>query len=102
MWVYIQSEPNLYTVGFYDPAGTWHPDSDHETKDEAAKRAAFLNGSGSPLSPRFLAALQKAKLFYKEELEALGGCDHEVGICFCHEQADYEEFCAVIREVGIL
>lgn len=45
MYVYIKSEPNLYTVGFYDPSGKWTPESDHETKDEAGDRVAYLNGS---------------------------------------------------------
>ena len=43
--VYIQSELNLYTVGFYDPEGAWHSDSDHDDREEAAKRVAYLNGS---------------------------------------------------------
>ena len=43
-WVYIQSEPYLYTVGFYDPAGKWHTDSDHESRESAAKRVHYLNG----------------------------------------------------------
>jgi len=34
----------LYTVGFYDPAGNWHSESDHDTRDEAAARVAYLNG----------------------------------------------------------
>lgn len=44
MYVYILSEPGLFTVGFYSPDGKWHPDSDHDTRDEAAKRVHFLNG----------------------------------------------------------
>ena len=44
MWVYILSEPNLWTVGFYAPDGSWHTDSDHDTKSEAADRCAYLNG----------------------------------------------------------
>lgn len=44
MYVYIKSEPSLYTVGFYAPDGTWHPDSDHATSEEAAKRVHYLNG----------------------------------------------------------
>jgi hypothetical protein len=47
MYVYIQSEPGLWTVGFYDPSGKWHGDSDHNNREEAANRVAFLNGSGS-------------------------------------------------------
>lgn len=43
-WVYVRSESHLFTVGFYDPDGKWHPDSDHETSEEAAKRVHYLNG----------------------------------------------------------
>jgi hypothetical protein len=43
-WVYVRSEPGLYTVGFYDPSGTWHPDSDHTDSEAAAKRVHWLNG----------------------------------------------------------
>lgn len=46
MYVYIKSEPQLYTVGFYDPAGKWHPESDHETREAAAERVHWLNGCG--------------------------------------------------------
>ena len=45
MWVYIRSEPNLYTVGFYDPNGKWQPDSDWNDRDEARARCAYLNGT---------------------------------------------------------
>ena len=44
MYVYIKSEPNLWTVGFYQPDGKWYPESDHKTQEEAAKRTAWLNG----------------------------------------------------------
>lgn len=43
-WVYIQSEPNLFTVGFYDPAGKWNPDSDWPSREAAAERVHYLNG----------------------------------------------------------
>ena len=43
-WVYIQSEPKLYTVGFFAPDETWHTDSDWSFKEDAAKRVSFLNG----------------------------------------------------------
>lgn len=43
-YVYIRSEPWLYTVGFYAPDGTWHPESDHETAEAAAARVHYLNG----------------------------------------------------------
>jgi len=53
-YVYIQSEKpssdnnfhGLYTVGFYAPDGTWHPESDFNETTAAAERVAFLNGSG--------------------------------------------------------
>lgn len=44
MYIYIRSEPNLYTVGFYDPDGGWHPDNDYSNKEAAAKRVHYLNG----------------------------------------------------------
>jgi hypothetical protein len=43
-YVYIKSEPGLWTVGFYDPEGTWIAESDHTDSEEAAKRVAWLNG----------------------------------------------------------
>lgn len=45
MYVYVMSEPGLWTVGFYDPAGKWHAESDFNDRDDAAKRVAWLNGS---------------------------------------------------------
>lgn len=44
MYIYIQSERHLWTVGFYDPIGKWHSESDHETPESAALRVAYLNG----------------------------------------------------------
>ena len=48
MWVYIRSEPNVYTVGYYGPNGGWQSDSDHDDKEGAAARVHYLNG-GTPL-----------------------------------------------------
>lgn len=47
MWVYIRTEPSLYTVGFYAPDGKWNPESDWNHSEEAAKRVAWLNGGTS-------------------------------------------------------
>lgn len=45
MWVYIKSEPRLWTVGFYEPVtGGWHSESDHDNPEDAAKRVHYLNG----------------------------------------------------------
>lgn len=45
MYVYIRSEPRLWTVGFYKPNGAWEPESDHESKEQAAERVSYLNGA---------------------------------------------------------
>jgi hypothetical protein len=45
MYVYQQTEPTLFTVGYYTPKGEWKPESDHDTRAEAADRVATLNGS---------------------------------------------------------
>ena len=49
-YIYWQSEPSLYTVGYFSPNGERHPESDHATREEAAKRVHYLNGGGSDRS----------------------------------------------------
>ena len=44
IWVYWQSEPYLYTVGYITPDGKKHPESDWSTMEEAAQRVHYLNG----------------------------------------------------------
>lgn len=44
IWVYIRTEPGLWTVGFYAPDGQFQPESDHGSTDEAAERVHYLNG----------------------------------------------------------
>jgi hypothetical protein len=46
-FVYQQSEPNLWTVGHYDPQGKWQPESDQASDQDAAKRVAWLNGNNA-------------------------------------------------------
>ena len=43
-YVYIKSEPGLWTVGFYKPDGAWESESDHDVPGLAAKRVHWLNG----------------------------------------------------------
>jgi hypothetical protein len=43
-YVYIKSEPNLYTVGFYRPDGCWEPESDWRRSEDAAEQVHYLNG----------------------------------------------------------
>ena len=44
MYVYIKSEANVWTVGFYKPDGSWEPESDYNTAEEAARQVHYLNG----------------------------------------------------------
>jgi ribosomal protein S16 len=48
MYVYIKSEPQLWTVGFYTPSGEWVSESDYECREDAAERVHWLNGGGKP------------------------------------------------------
>lgn len=48
MYVYQRTEPSLWTVGYYDPSGKWHSESDHGSPNEAAKRVRWLNGGTEP------------------------------------------------------
>lgn len=50
-WVYIQSEPGLWTVGFYSPDGEWHSESDYPHKEQAAARVSYLNGGTGEGAP---------------------------------------------------
>jgi hypothetical protein len=58
-WVYVLSERDtdegwpVYTVGFYDPRGEWHSDSDHageRGRKDAAARVNYLNGGSVSFS----------------------------------------------------
>lgn len=43
MFVYLRN-PDCYTVGHYTPDGTFDPESDHDSRDDAARRVHYLNG----------------------------------------------------------
>lgn len=46
-WVYKRTEFSpfsLWTVGYYEPDGTWQPESDHDNPEDAANRVHWLNG----------------------------------------------------------
>lgn len=49
-YVYLKSEPDLFTVGFFQPNGNWEAESDHSTAESAAARVHWLNG-GNPEGP---------------------------------------------------
>lgn len=44
MWIYLQTEPQSFSVGFYDPSGDFISESDWGTREEASQRVHFLNG----------------------------------------------------------
>jgi hypothetical protein len=52
-YVYIITEPGLWTVGHYSPDGRWHPDSDFGNRDEARERVHWLNGGNPPTQDVF-------------------------------------------------
>lgn len=60
MYVYLESEPQLWTVGYYDAKHKWIPESDHSSGDDAAERVAWLNGDGDafPISRSELESLR--------------------------------------------
>ena len=48
MYVYIRATGEmLWVVGFYDPQGKWQPESDHDSRESAAKRVHWLNGGNA-------------------------------------------------------
>lgn len=53
MYVYRQSESQLWTVGFYTPDGEWEPESDHTSHTEAADRVHYLNGGTAKKTHNF-------------------------------------------------
>lgn len=67
MYVYIKSESQLWTVGFYEPSGKWRAESDHDTQESAANRVAFLNGSTSAISNLKFAAVQVLECIHQIE-----------------------------------
>lgn len=71
MYVCIQSEPRLWTVGFYKPGGRWIPEGDYDTPEEAAARVRYLNGEHVTLDPSMLCLI-------KDLAQALQG--HHLGL----------------------
>lgn len=62
MYVYRLTErnPHLYTVGFYAPDGTWHPESDHGSEKEAEERVVLLNGGMNKMEGQEIARSQSS------------------------------------------
>jgi len=62
-WLYLKSEAQLWTVGFYDPSGKWHAESDHHSPNQAAARVNYLNGGSR--SADLLEACQAALAYVR-------------------------------------
>lgn len=65
MYVYIRSEPALWTVGHYGQGGTWIPESDHDSEQSAADRVHWLHG-GRPKSLQY--ALEEVRDFFAQPI----------------------------------
>lgn len=65
-YVYIKSEPRLWTVGTYTPDGTWEPESDHDSPAEAAARVTILNGGPAPAPPKPPTVREAADVLFRE------------------------------------
>ena len=48
MYVYIETKPYLWSVGFFDPGGKFRSESEHDHPERAAQRVAWLNGEKIP------------------------------------------------------
>lgn len=87
MYVYIKTDRQLWTVGFYDPTGKYQTDSDHEDREEAAKRVMRLNGGNEltkvqQAAPDLLEvckAMEKLFFMCGSGIYAAGGVIDEIG-----------------------
>ena len=48
-WVYWKSEPQLWTVGYFEPDGTKYPADDFSSEQEARDECHYLNGGERPV-----------------------------------------------------
>lgn len=115
-YTYLRSEPGLWTVGDYAPDGRWQPESDHDSREDAAARVAWLNGSGEPpappagllVTPRdrrlLLAALADAATYRTERAGQWCEICESADAGACDEHADdvgqAEQFRALARRIG--
>jgi hypothetical protein len=79
-YVYIQSEPGLWTVGFYGLDEKFIAESDHDTTEKAAKRVRFLNGGNDPtaqLRDQFAGQALAGLLAARWETSVRGGATPE-------------------------
>jgi len=73
-WIYLRSEPGLWTVGFYDPEGRFQTDSDHIVREDAARRVAYLNGGAEP------PAIDELESDFRDLVVRYGDAQHTIGL----------------------
>jgi hypothetical protein len=64
-YIYIQSEPSLWTVGFYDPHGKFVAQSDHDSEEGAEKQVRLLNGGSTEDMAARVSALERTASEYR-------------------------------------
>ncbi len=74
-YVYVKSEPGLWTVGFYAPNDKFIAESDHESPERAASRCRHLNGGSNRTDE--IQCLEKA-LFYIDHYRKQSGGDGDI------------------------
>ena len=92
-YVYIRSEPGLWTVGFYKPSGEWEAESDHNSPQKAADRAMRLNGGPVAELDTLRAAHADDRRKIVMLVEALEACLTHPGLdeCDIGTQGMYDE-----------
>lgn len=73
MYIYLNSEPGLWTVGSYGPEGKWISESDHDSADDAARRVNYLNGA----TPELFQAAQALVNWYETNAPNVKGGPHD-------------------------
>lgn len=97
-YVYIKTEPKLWTVGFYKPDGHLEPESDHASPEAAAARAAWFNGGKSADAVNALSGLVAyIEELYHDDLQ----CDHEVNLCGCSLKGELRAAREVVAQYGV-
>ncbi len=68
LWLYQQTAGSTWTVGYFDPTGSWHEDSTHPTSEHAAGRVHWLNGNHHDPEPAELLARAETEIIRLEQL----------------------------------
>jgi alkylhydroperoxidase family enzyme len=100
-YVYVKSEESLWTVGFYDPGGKWQSESDHDSKEAAASRVAWLNGSVDPVATARAILDADVKSDARARLALVESGDYFNARCFgCSCDASPESLLACARRMA--